>query len=131
MCLKTKRFFSKKFATKDIVVYKHLRGDGKIFSTPYRDVKVDVPSIVTSQLKREKLGYYCKFWETTISKGIHSFKSKEDCIDDAREEGSQYVVECIIPKGSFYYIGDFNAKVAYTSNKLRYTNNIENISACH
>jgi len=119
MCLETKRFFSKKTARKNIVVYKHLKMRNLVLITPYQRTPVEVPGVVNSSLYKYR-EYYHKFNRASVNIGIHSFKNIDDCKEDARQEYSSHIVECVIPKGASYYAGKFNDMPSFASNSIEY-----------
>lgn len=69
------------------------------------------------------------FIKRTIEKGLHSFtnlrEAKSFCQTELLEElGHYYIVKCIIPKDSEYYIGRFGDREGYASNCIKYTKEI-------
>lgn len=122
MCLSIKRFSIKKLALKDIIVYKHIKEYYNTFYTPYYNKEITIPSIVTSKIKGNR-----GILSTGIEDAVHSFKNIIDCKKDALVECSKHIVECKIPRGSFYYTGTFTGSPAYASNKLEYIKIIQTI----
>ena len=119
MCLTIKKRARKTKSSKDITVYKHLLiYEGKFF-TPYQCDRVSIPSTVEAiDLGRDG---------TEVEEGIHSFANRDDAISDMIDETShgqslenRVVVECIIPKDTYYYKGTFDDMQAYVSLKLKY-----------
>ena len=76
------------------------------YKTSFRGFQINLGETYTAELEKKK---------SRIHRGIHSFK----CPKEAAKYGDT-VVECIIPKGSEYYIGLFSGKASYASNCLRY-----------
>jgi hypothetical protein len=120
MCLDLKKFSFKHKARKDIIVYKELLSyekDGEtIYVTPYQHVEVCLYETYNSDLIREY---------NSIHRGLHSFVNPLDVFKNARyvtktllikDENNKYatydvkpvLVECVIPKGSYYYKGTFD-----------------------
>ena len=115
MCLKIKSQSRKQIASKDITVYKHLipynitKG---IYTTSYQSSIVEIGKTYHSDLVR--------ITSTEVSIGLHSFQSEEVACKRATY-WDETLVECIIPKGSSYYIGDFEGLgVSYASDTLTY-----------
>jgi hypothetical protein len=73
-----------------------------IIATPYRNFAVEEGEIYNSVLR--------KVYDS-IEEGLHTFKSKPT---------SSIWAECIIPKGSKYYVGEFSIEVSYVSDTLKY-----------
>jgi len=82
------------------------------YSTPYMNQKVSLGEEYKSTILID-------IYKNTISKALHSFKYKNDAMISCYDCGG-VIVECIIPKGSTYYVGEFNDKPSYASNKLKY-----------
>ena len=86
------------------------------YRTPYRLYPIKIGNTYTSNLILEgNIGY--KY----VKVGLHSFVNKRDAIIDGR--GNGHIVECIIPKGSEYYVGVFdryNYYPAYASTCIKY-----------
>jgi hypothetical protein len=77
-------------------------GDLYNIITPYEDFIVEEGATYNSPLI--KIG-------NEIFEGLHTFKENPN---------SSIWAECIIPKGSKYYEGEFNDKVSYASDTLKY-----------
>lgn len=76
------------------------------YVTPYFGFRVKIPGSYTSKLILHG---------DEVNIGLHSFADKNSCILH-----SEFVVECIIPKGSYYYKGTYDGSVSYASDKLEY-----------
>jgi len=129
MCLDLNFFniFSKT-ASEDIVCYKYLctkpprfmrnytssQGNGKTYYTPYKYMPVKIGTTYSSNILRQGL---------TVSIALHSFSSYES-LDKFREDDT-VKVECLIPKGSKYYVGKFLGYESYASDKIEYIKIIE------
>lgn len=90
-----------------------LLAEFKRYLTPYQMVEIEIGKTYTSEL--EKIDY-------SVEKGLHSFEKIEDL---KNLYGSDSTAKCIIPKGSTYYIGEFNGRISYASDKLTYVEIIE------
>jgi hypothetical protein len=78
--------------------------------TPYRDVEIKIGETYKSKLIKDDL---------LIKEGIHSFKSLKDTNYFAIK--NKIVAKCIIPKGSEYYVGEYDdGHVSYASDTLKY-----------
>jgi hypothetical protein len=82
-----------------------------IILTPFQDVEIEIGEIYKSKLIK---------YDSLIEDGIHSFKNLKDTNYFAIEVKNRFVAKCIIPKGSEYYIGNFNGYVSYASDTLKY-----------
>lgn len=82
-----------------------------VYVTPYQDFRVEIGNTYTSELKKN--GY-------EVNEGLHSFSTLQEARQDGDSEGEDVHVECIIPKGSKYYIGLFGGGVSYASDTLTY-----------
>lgn len=79
------------------------------YSTRFQDFPVMIGETYTSELIRSL--------DNTVSIGLHSFVD----FDLAAENNDYIIAECIIPKGSKYYIGDFEGvKDSIASDTLKY-----------
>lgn len=85
------------------------------YHTPYRDVIIEIGKEYTSELRLLKRS--CDT-SSVITEGLHSFIQKPNI-----KEG-EYLVKCIIPKGSKYYKGIFELDPysfdSIASDKLKY-----------
>lgn len=137
MCLtKTKRL--PRIAINDIVVYKVLlevNGNlltpyqnypieiGKTYTGSFEDCYVSAPRLLNKSYFRYKIYHYiCSIFSKNITGGyIHSYRSEQVAYYSCRywsHFSPTYVVKCVIPKGSIYFIGEYGCECA--SNKLRY-----------
>lgn len=80
--------------------------------TPFRCFPIEVGKTYDSELIKK---------DEYIHEGLHSFKN----LEDAKEFYVKIYAECIIPKGSKYYEGEFVDHAAYASDKLTYVQIIE------
>lgn len=132
MCLTIKEKSKLNKAKKNIRVYKIVR----LLKTPAVEVKLmcsalyhcfyyEFKKTYKTPLKRE-----CHHVSTTdvgyvnyrVLDGFHSFKSKHTAFEFANNRKKlEVVVECIIPKGALYYIGEWEGwRVKnYASNQIR------------
>lgn len=137
MCLKT--FTDEpKVAEEDIVCYKFLRllGDGTLFS-PYQGFTYELGKEYSAEFtvfpneyyEFSKVGPECTKTvkiHYAIEQGLHSIHGADraDFYADQYSEvyNSTYaVVECVIPKGAYYYEGTWYGKPGYASNRLTAT----------
>ena len=81
------------------------------FTTPFQAAKVKIGETYESGLILEE---YIAWNEIEI--GLHSFANYKGI----RRLKCNIIVKCIIPKGSEYFIGLFDGKTSYASNKLKY-----------
>lgn len=130
MCLtKTKRL--PRIAIKDIVVYKVLLEVDDNLLTPYQDYPVEIGKTYTGSFKEcysstgllHKIYHYiCSIFNKNITGGyIHSYYDEQAakiCSKYWCRFYPTYVVKCVIPKGSIYFIGENGRECA--SIKLRY-----------
>lgn len=109
MCLE---LLSKKLVAKeDIVCYKILRKRGNELYTPYQEVKIK-PGIfkATGTLSED-----CGTRRKTVGEGvIHTFAKYDQARDEKGRENT-LIYKCVIPKGTNYYIGLFEAFLSYGS----------------
>lgn len=120
MCLTLSRFSFKKLAFTDVVCYKFLTlyNNGAL-ETPYQDVQVRIGETYESDLIKNHFN--------EIEIGLHSFAELAAAQEKARDYSSDViVVECVIPKWSWYYKGIFCNYYSYASNKLKYVKIIKN-----
>jgi hypothetical protein len=82
-----------------------------VFLTPYQKVGIKIGETYKSKLVKN---------DSLIEEGIHSFKSFKSANYFASFEEKKIVAKCIIPKGSEYYVGNFNGYVSYASDTLKY-----------
>lgn len=81
------------------------------YITPYRHAEVQMGKIYTSDLGIKQYSQ-----TDAIHQGLHSFVKSRD----AKADGPDVIVKCIIPKGAEYYEGIFYDMSAYASNQLKY-----------
>ena len=120
MCLDLNKNYKLNTAKKDMVVFKHIRAneDGT-FQTTYQDFPIVIGKTYSSLLTT--VDYICI---SSCKIGLHSFKMlssvKSDCDVLSFKYGALVLVECIIPKGSHYYVGKFGCDISYASDTLKY-----------
>ena len=126
MCLRLAKNYVLKTAKNDITVFKHLRvmRDGT-FQTTYQHFTVEIGKSYHSTLKVESSPFSPYLPVLNLCDiGLHSFKSLSSVKKDVQiisPAGFEIVlVECIIPKGSAYYIGKFGHYISYASDSLKY-----------
>lgn len=118
MCLKLKGFSIKRLALTDKICYKFLENDGKGgYETPYKYFDVVIGETYKSTLRRT----VCN----EIEEGLHSFADYEDTKNKAYTFGC-VVAKCVIPRGSWYYTGEFSGCKSYASSQLKYVEIIKN-----
>jgi len=115
MCLSIKRFSIIRYAFKDIPCIKVVSKNKEegILQTAYRNVTIKIGETVKSKIIR-------RYKYSTIEKAIHSFSINSDISYTKNDCDNPVVIDCIIPKGSFYYVGEFYGEISYASNKLKY-----------
>jgi hypothetical protein len=82
-----------------------------IILTPYQKVEIKIGETYKSELIK---------YGSLIDEGIHSVKNLEDANYFVSFDEKRFVSKCIIPKGSEYYIGNFNGYDSYASDTLKY-----------
>jgi hypothetical protein len=87
------------------------------FLTPIQKAEIKIGETYKSELIK---------YGSSIEDGIHSFKSLKAANYSASFEEKKIVAKCIIPKGSKYYIGNFNGYVSYASDTLKYIKVLSN-----
>jgi len=131
-------------AEKDITVYKvveNLKVIDLLFfkiitaRTIYRRSKIRLGKTYKSELE-----YYTNIFKRngTVEEGLHSFVNLKDCyyivpnicsynITDSQTTyfAFYFIIECIIPKGSEYYVGVFDTIPSIASSKLKYVRIVE------
>lgn len=118
MCLYTKESEPSQ-ATEDIKCYKVYLFDYNECCSPY--IEMTIPNF--GQYINTELGkaffYYKEDIFYTISEGFHSFELLSDIKEFCENYFTNYlIVECIIPKGSFYYKGSFIRYSNYCSDTI-------------
>ena len=133
MCLKLINGIEPQVATEDIVVYKFVESypnsekyQGKYF-TPYRYCEVEIGNTYKSEL------LLAGEIIPVISFGLHSFGDYENCRKIASYYPSdnyhEHIVKCVIPKGSKYYMGEFETTPnCYASDCITYVEIIETLT---
>lgn len=116
MCLSLySKYDTAKIAEKNMVVYKHIIKttnslNEEVYESSYQHTPVKLNELYSSELIKEY---------NEVFKGLHSFNELNSA-NHAAMEYKEVVVECIIPKGSRYFIGQFQNVVAYASDQLIY-----------
>lgn len=135
MCLFSKSKLVR--ADKDIVCYKRLfpifEKDGIKFLTPYQLVEVPI-DVLNGEKDFKAIGdkevSNCDFFgEYSVGSGfIHTYASFGEAVEQAEldaevccEDCDEIIVECIIPKGTYYLQGrDSYGSISYASRKIRF-----------
>ncbi len=114
----------KQIASEHIVVYKvayqnqyrYASSDNSTFRAPFRDYYTyDLGTVMTSRLTKDRDSVYA---------GFHSFVRYEDAeklaqsLEANHPRRKYYVMKSYIPKGSEYYLGEFDGAASYASDKL-------------
>lgn len=132
MCLYLNEKHSPKVATKDITCYKFLKRNLNrnleyYYSTYYQNSPVAIGNTYESKIIVETrvIGGHL------INIALHSYKYLSSLRKTIKKYGYVYdriaIVKCIIPKGSTYYLGDFEGEgLSYASDKLTYVEILEN-----
>lgn len=118
MCLELKEGFKNiRFTFKRIECYKGLvqevQHNGAKYTTPCQGSKVVIGKTYFSRLVKDSWG---------VENGLHSIEK----IDDARTIVKKYftsdtvLVKCVIPRFSFYYVGEYCGYNSYASSALKY-----------
>jgi hypothetical protein len=88
------------------------------FLTPFRNVEIEIGETYKSKLIKN---------DSLVEDGIHSLKKLKDAKLIASFDKDRFVVKCIIPKGSEYYVGKYSDDiysdsdyVSYASDTLKY-----------
>lgn len=109
MCLEL--LSEKLVAKEDIICYKIVRKRGDELYTPYQEVKIKPGIFKATGTLSEDRGDRRK----TVGEGvIHTF-AKYDQALDRKDRKSTLIYKCVIPKGTNYYIGLFEAFLSYGS----------------
>lgn len=119
MCLYTKQICPIK-ARKDIVCYKYvLKADssyGSEYVTPIMDMPIDIGKTYKAMGKEKRTGCKKPYELSSITEGyIHCFASKvkETVVEKTKKrEAIGHIIECIIPKGTLYYISFDKKQIA-------------------
>lgn len=124
MCLQN--FGRKKVAKEDIIVYKHLiLTEEEGYITSFMRAPVEFEVLYKSRIRKETLNpEFNPPGTVVIQKALHSYVNKVHAEHAARMwttcDNKEVPVQCTIPKGSIYYIGQFDNKEAIASNQLIY-----------
>lgn len=138
MCLRIFSNSESLIAENDIECYKIILKKKHTFFPKYftlaRHAEIQLGEEYTSEFEFgsetrfiPRLGHSVK--KITIEKGLHSFTNLRDaksfCQTEVSDESYKYyIVKCIIPKNSKYYIGIFNDVEGYASDRIKYTKEI-------
>ena len=135
MCLIIKEGQLPEVATADIVCYKfvvcynpdtggitrYMPGGEYVFRTPYRDYRIEIGSHYTATLSAPVFSFHPDIEYITF--GLHSFdtiRGAMRAVEHSCLHGNCVIVECIIPKGSTYYVGSFSRAKSYASDQIIY-----------
>lgn len=83
------------------------------YQTPYQHFPVELGKTYYSELGINR-------FEGTIEEGIHSYSNINDALSSSNHD--EIVVTCIVPKGSYYYIGRFSSRPSIASDTIIYSN---------
>lgn len=122
MCLTIDQRAKLEITDKDIVCYKIIQKPSRYrnYRTFFRNMTIKLGETYTSSIVRsfDWQGLDC------IENGLHSFAEMQDIFKDFPRDtpfdNRTYIVKCTIPKGSYYYKGEFRNISSYASDKLRY-----------
>ena len=127
MCL-IKKSWIPRIALHNKIVYKIVEGDGKQFRTPFMLDKIEIGKIYKAigislfdSLFRKQLksGFIHSYYDYQVAKEVYYyFRIKEKSPNYKFEP---YLIECIIPRFTFYYVGVFGD---IASKKLKYYANL-------
>jgi hypothetical protein len=81
------------------------------FLTPIQKAKIKIGETYKSKLIK---------YGSSIEEGIHSFENFEVANYFTISVKDRIVAKCIIPKGSEYYVGEYDGYVSYASDTLKY-----------
>lgn len=125
MCLIIKKFSLKRIATSDIECYKFLYINKEDYiHTPYQMKEVHINETYESEIKLKNR--FSPFFQTEGHKGLHTFVDKEKAMEYVWGKNRVLAI-CIIPKGSTFYIGNFQGNRGYISNSLKYVEIVRNL----
>ena len=109
MCLELLR--EKLVAKEDIICYKIVRKRGNKLYTPYQEVEIKPGIFKATGTLSEDRGDRRK----TVEEGvIHTFAKYDQALDE-KDGKNTLIYKCVIPKGTNYYIGLFEAFLSYGS----------------
>jgi hypothetical protein len=98
----------------EIIINGRVLNNAKVLAilTPFQDVEIEIGETYKSKLIK---------YGSSIEEGIHSFENLEDAKRLSSFDEDRIVVKCIIPKGSEYYVGEYNnGYISYASDTLKY-----------
>lgn len=101
-------FFAKpNIAKNDITVYKVLEvgSHGKCIFSPYKCFEYHPETIITVSLFGYNKHLFKRDKQLNIEEGLHSFTKRKDAQKMADLFKSCFVVKCLIPKGTKYFLG--------------------------
>lgn len=109
MCLEL--LSEKLVAKEDIICYKIVRKRGNKLYTPYQEVEIKPGIFKATGTLSEDRGDRRK----TVGEGvIHTFAKYDQALDE-KDGKNTLIYKCVIPKGTNYYIGLFEAFLSYGS----------------
>lgn len=120
MCLYIKRDQKSKICRRNIKSYKVCVLCNGALNTFYQEVPIVIGETYISAIEGGESLWSSK--SIAIGVALHSFISLRKLLEAINiDRDDVRVVECIIPKGSEYYLGEFESKNdAYASNQLTY-----------
>lgn len=92
-----------------------------VMRTPYMDMPVKFNQLYTSELD-VRTGFH----GAEVEKGLHSFADAASA-DYDMIPSNENIVQCVIPKGSKYYVGSFRGKLSYASDQLMYIKFLDDV----
>ena len=127
MCLVIKQLESKiepKIADKDIICYKLVKRTKTkgIYESSFQGFEYVIRQLYTNNLdirfanKSIKRYFYTGFYK--IEEGM--FHSYANCSHSALNHAlDEFIVKCIIPKGAYYYKGNYGGLTSYASSQIK------------
>lgn len=126
MCLDIKKTDKIKFTWfKPITVYKIVINDEKGLRTVFRDSNIKIGGRYFSLLQRSN---YMSVNKAGVYRGLHSFCNLDETIKERNELNPYYnysIIECRVPRFTWYYQGDFRGLSSIASSSLKYIKAVE------
>lgn len=123
MCLRTKQRLPK-IAWKPITTYKIIYSRDSLLFTLFRGFPIQIGNTYEETLRnifKSRRWLFCSHY--SMNKRLHSFTSKYFATTVAQNNKcNRIVVECVIPRFSFYWIGN---NYDIVSNKLKYIKTLQ------
>ena len=140
MCLDLIKHSPKPFvAETDIVCYKFMRKlSRKQYQTPFQCMEILIGEKYSiNEMRVRKLFTDDEIntaavpddtYVGSVHDGFHSLPSIKTAYYETLMFSRRRVVKCVIPKGSTYFIGDFNGDISYASNNIVYVRSYSKFS---